>query len=241
VAAFERETARCQAALDTAGYDVTGCGQDALQSLIEHEVIEQAALGVGLSVDQAEVDAAWAEVEAIRGGPEGLAAWLEANLYTPEEFREALRDERLRALAGQRAAAAVGPTAEQVHARVIVVTSEETARMLLDQLQAGSDFATIAVNYSRDLASRAAGGDLGWFPRGILSVPEVEAAAFSLAPGELSPVVSSAMGFHIVQTLAYDPARPLDPAAAQTLRAAAWQAWLDRLLAEADIVTYVDP
>jgi parvulin-like peptidyl-prolyl isomerase len=109
------------------------------------------------------------------------------------------------------------------------------------ELQAGADFATVALNYSRDLSSRAAGGDLGWFPRGILTVPEVEDAAFALQPGETSGIVQSSLGFHIVQTIERDPARPLSPAAAQVLRAAAFTAWLDELVAGAAIEQFIAP
>jgi peptidyl-prolyl cis-trans isomerase C len=241
LAAWEREVARCQSGLAGAGFDATVCPRSALQDLIDSAVQEQAARRAGLSVSAAEVDAALAEVEASLGGPDALAEWRQANLYTPDEFRAALQAERLRVLAGQQVVAGVGPLAEQVHARAIVVTSPDTAGQILAQLQAGADFSTLAVNFSRDLASRVAGGDLGWFPRGVLSVPEVEQAAFALQPGELSGVIASDMGYHIVQTLERDPARPLDPAAADVLRKAAWQAWLDGLLAEASISLHVNP
>ncbi|NIR59143.1 MAG: post-translocation molecular chaperone, partial [Gammaproteobacteria bacterium] len=59
-------------------------------------------------------------------------------------------------------------------------------------------------------SSRELGGDLGWFPRGGLMLPEVEEAAFSLQPGETSGIVESVWGLHIVQTLERDPAREMD-------------------------------
>ncbi len=241
LAEYEGEVARCEAGLTAAGHDPAGCRAAGLQNLVEQRVMEQAAAAAGLAVSEAEVDAALSEIERAQGGPEALAGWLSANGYTREQFREALRRERLRAQVAEQATAAVGPAAEQVHARAILLTGEETAQAVLDELQAGADFATLALDYSRDLSSRAAGGDLGWFPRGVLTVPEVEEVAFALQPGEVSAIVRSRLGFHIVQVLERQPERPLSPAAAQTLRAAAYNAWLDGLLASAVVVPYVTP
>lgn len=241
LAALERELARCQAGLAAAGLDAAGCPEAVTQSLIEQAVIQQAAAAAGLAVAESEVDAALAQITADAGGAAALDSWLQANLYTADEFRAALASDLLRARFSEQIAAQVGETADQVHARAILVTTLETAQTVLSQVQAGSDFATLALTFSRDLTSRAAGGDLGWFPRGVLTVPEVEAAAFALEPGQTSEIVESALGFHVIQVLERDSARPLSPAAAQTLRAAAFQTWLAARLAEAQVTRYTSP
>jgi parvulin-like peptidyl-prolyl isomerase len=241
LAAYEQEVARCQAGQASAGYDGADCRAVVLQTLIEQQVIEQAAAGQGLSVTAEQVDAALAQIEHDLGGPEALLAWEATNAYTADEFRAALAADLLRARMAEQATAALPTTAEQVHARAVLVTAEDTAQTVLAELQAGADFATVALNYSRDLSSRAAGGDLGWFPRGVLTVPEVEEAAFALQPGETSGIVASSLGFHIVQTIERDPARSLSPAAQQTLRAAAFTAWLDEQVAAAAIEPLVSP
>lgn len=236
---YERELVRCQAGLAGVGAEVGNCPALVLDSLIEQTVIEQAAAGAGLIVTDAEVDFALAQITSELGGPGVLVTWLQTNLYAPDEFRLALQADLLRARLAEQVTA-VEATAEQVHAREILVSTAEAAQTLLDQLQAGADFATLALQHSRDLSSRVAGGDLGWFPRGLLTVPEVEEAAFALLPGETSAVVASPLGFHIVQVLERDPARPLSPAAIQSLRAAAYAAWLDARLVEADVVRHVN-
>ncbi len=241
LAAYEQEVQRCQAGQAGAGYDGAECRAAVLQSLIEQKVVEQAAAAQGLTVAAADLDAARAQIEQELGGAEALAAWESANLYTDAEFRAALLGDLLRARLAERATANQPTTAEQVHARAILVTAEDTAQTVLAELQAGAEFATMALSYSRDLSSRAAGGDLGWFPRGLLTVSEVEDAAFALQPGETSGIVQSSLGFHIVQTIERDPARPLSPAATQALRAAAFTAWLDELVAGAAIQQLVSP
>lgn len=71
---------------------------------------------------------------------------------------------------------------------------------LLDSIKAGKDFATLAKKYSDDPGSAQNGGDLGFQKRGVL-VPEFEAAAYSLAPNQISNVVESQFGYHIIQLL----------------------------------------
>ncbi len=62
----------------------------------------------------------------------------------------------------------------------------------------GDNFAMLATLYSEDPGSAKKGGELGFFTRGKM-VPEFEAAAFALKPGEVSPVIETAFGFHIIQ------------------------------------------
>jgi peptidyl-prolyl cis-trans isomerase C len=241
LAVYDQELARCQKGLTEAALDPATCPATVYDTLVQHAVVEQAARAAGLSVAAADVDAALETITAELGGPSALEAWLQVNLYSLEQLRAGLEAEQLRSLMLAQVVAAVPPTAEQVHARDILLTDADTAQAVLNQLQAGSDFATLALSYSRDLGSRAAGGDLGWFPRGVLTQPDVEAAVFALEPGQTSAVVASPLGFHILQVLERDPARPLSPAAADTLRAAAYAAWVQARLAEAVIVRQISP
>jgi hypothetical protein len=238
---YERETARCQAGFSSVGVDPSSCPAAVMQSLIERVVIEQAASSAGVVVPEADIEAQLTEIINSLGGPDALETWLQSNLYSAEAFRAALSADMLRARVVAQVAGQVGDTAEQVHARAILVAEPETAQIVLGQVQAGADFATLALTYSRDLTSRAAGGDLGWFPRGILTVPEVETAAFALEPGQTSEVIQSAMGYHIVQVIERDPARGLSPAAAQVLQAAAFDSWLADRLAQAQVTRHIEP
>lgn len=70
------------------------------------------------------------------------------------------------------------------------------ARIILDEIKKGADFAEMAKKYSND-ASGQNGGDLGYFTRGQMVVP-FETAAFGLKPGEISDVVKTEYGFHII-------------------------------------------
>ncbi|MBU0475551.1 MAG: peptidylprolyl isomerase [Bacteroidetes bacterium] len=74
------------------------------------------------------------------------------------------------------------------------------AQSLLDSLRHGADFAKLASKYSDDPGSKAQGGDLGTVDRGVF-YPEFEAAAFALKDNEISDIVESPVGFHIIQLL----------------------------------------
>jgi peptidyl-prolyl cis-trans isomerase C len=102
---------------------------------------------------------------------------------------------------------------ERVHVRHILIRVDEKAPAadkqkarqkaedVLKRLQAGEDFAKLAQENSDDPGSKVQGGDLGWMVKGQ-TVPSFEQAAFALKkPNDLSPVVESQFGFHIIQLL----------------------------------------
>ncbi|WP_237426667.1 MULTISPECIES: peptidylprolyl isomerase [unclassified Delftia] len=93
---------------------------------------------------------------------------------------------------------------EQVRVRHILVSGQDDAakakaEQLLKQLRDGADFAKLAEQESADKSNAAKGGDLGFFGKGKM-VPAFETAAFGLKKkGELSDVVATQFGFHIIQ------------------------------------------
>jgi peptidyl-prolyl cis-trans isomerase SurA len=72
------------------------------------------------------------------------------------------------------------------------------AESLLAEIRRGADFEQVARRESQDSASREQGGDLGWNRRGEL-VPEFEHMMFALPPGQVSPIVFTPYGFHIIR------------------------------------------
>jgi peptidyl-prolyl cis-trans isomerase SurA len=74
------------------------------------------------------------------------------------------------------------------------------ARSVLDSIRLGGDFADFAKRYSEDAATAPAGGDLGFWKRGEF-VPDFEEIVFSLKDGQLSDIVETSRGFHIIQLI----------------------------------------
>ncbi len=95
--------------------------------------------------------------------------------------------------------------ASHILLRVAEDSDPDTVRMrrqlaqdIRQQLRDGADFAQMAKLHSDDTASAVDGGNLGYFGRGMM-VDEFEAAAFALRPGQISDVVQTAFGFHIIK------------------------------------------
>jgi peptidyl-prolyl cis-trans isomerase D len=76
--------------------------------------------------------------------------------------------------------------------------AREKAEAVLKKVKGGANFATLARKYSGDPGSAKKGGDLGWFPRGVMMKP-FEDAAFALKTGEISGIVETPFGFHIIK------------------------------------------
>jgi len=93
---------------------------------------------------------------------------------------------------------------DQVKASHILVKSEKEASDILAQLKGGAKFEDLAKKFSTD-STASKGGDLGWFPKGAM-VPEFDKVAFSLKEGEMSGIVKTQFGFHIIKVTGKRPA-----------------------------------
>ncbi len=104
------------------------------------------------------------------------------------------------------------------------------AEGLLKQIKGGADFAELAKKYSEDPSSAVNGGAMDWITHGQ-TVPNFEKTAFSLKPKELSPVIETEYGFHIVQLLEKEDARlrPFEEVKGELASEAKKQMVLDRL------------
>lgn len=99
-------------------------------------------------------------------------------------------------------------TGPRVKLRHILMDSESEAQAVLARLKKGEDFSALAREKSRCPSSQQ-GGDLGWATKGMM-VPEFENAAFALKKGQMSEVVKSSYGYHVIMCDDVEAARQLD-------------------------------
>lgn len=247
---YERQVAQWQnTVLIPSGVDLTSPeGQERLRHdraeilnwMIEQALIEQAAAEMDVVITDEAVDTELLQIIDETGGEDVFQARLEQDGLTRQDVWDELRAQLIGAAVIEQITSAVPTTAEHVHARHILVDTQAEAEQILAQVQAGADFAELARAYSQDETTRAAGGDLGFFPRGVLLAPEVEEAAFALQPGQVSPVVESAFGFHIVWVVEREPERALSPEVLQYVREQAFKDWIAELWMQATIEQYVN-
>lgn len=124
-------------------------------------------------------------------------------------------------------------TADKKPAEVTVI--ENKIKDLLKQIKGGADFGELAKKNSEDVGSAVKGGELEWVTRGQ-TVKNFETAAFGLKPNEMSDVIKTEYGFHILQVLEKQDARlrPFDEVKAQLLDERKKQGVIEKLQASAD-------
>jgi parvulin-like peptidyl-prolyl isomerase len=247
LAEYEKRVAQYEQALLQQGVDLNTdeghaylaqARQDVLDGLIDGALIEQGAAALGISLAEDELEGQVEADIAAGGGQAAFEEWLQSTGQTREDYKEMLRQSLLAQRVLDSVSADVGADAEQVHVRLIMVDSEEAAQQILALLQQGGDFAALVREHSLDLATKENGGDLGWFPRGLVA-PELETAAFSLQPGQVSGVVRLGDGYHIIQVIEREAARPLSPELQLDLKLSFFEEWLAGQRASALIERYV--
>ncbi|MDQ6423193.1 peptidylprolyl isomerase [Paenibacillus sp. LHD-117] len=194
-------------------------GAAALDNLILENLVQQEADAASISITDQDITD---EIEAIKlqfGTEEAFQGALAQNGYTMEALRADMKisamirkvlesktdvtDEEVKAYFDENKAT-LGGNAEQVRASHILVDTKEEADAILAELKAGADFAETAKAKSKD-GSAANGGDLDFFGRGQM-VAEFEEAAFALEVGQISEVVKSEFGYHIIKKTDYKAA-----------------------------------
>ncbi len=195
--------------------------QVVLDDLVSQVLLTQGAAQAGFTVDDSVLQARIESLSAQVGGAEALRAWQQANAYSEDGFRAALRRAIAAAWMRDKIISSVPHTAQQVHVRQILLYNEDVAKSYYQQLESGANFDELAIRV--DPITR---GDIGWFPRNYLASKEVEEAAFSLEVGAVSQIVQSEAGYHILKVLETQADRLLSPDALLALRNRALNDWL---------------
>nr|WP_299027761.1 peptidylprolyl isomerase [uncultured Thermanaerothrix sp.] len=220
---FEAERSRLQAAAKSLGQtlDARAERERLVNELVDELLLAHAAFANGYKEDDTILESKIRELETALGGEAAWQQWLAKHGYSEVDFRQALSRSLAAAWQRDRIIEAVPQAMEQVHARQILTRDQATAEAYYRQLQTGTDFDTLAFQ-----VDPLTGGDLGWFPRGYVTRPELETAIFALAPGQHTSVIQTDLGFHIVKVIAREAQRPLTVDARRVLQHQALQKWL---------------
>jgi len=209
-----------------------------INGLIEQVILEQAAVDMGVAVSDADLDT---EMDSMRAqseqvAPGGWQAWLDANGYTEADLREDVRGSLLVSRVRAMVLAESGDVEmiQAVHARHILLESEQEADSIKARLQSGESFEVLAAQYSHDISTKDSGGDLGFFVRDDLTTPELAELAFALQPGQMAGPIQTILGWHIVETLAFEE-RPLTDESLARAQEQQFTTWLNGRKAQATI------
>lgn len=187
-------------------------------------LLAQGAKAEGFQLEGTVLTAEIDRLSSEMGSPGALQEWINQRGYTEASFQIVLSRQLAAAWQRDRIVAQVPQVDEQIHARQILTQDESIAQRALEQVNLpGVNFAAQALRYDP-----LTGGDLGWFPRGYLTQMEVEDAVFQLQPGEISPIVKSQVGYHIIQVISREPARLIAPDARRVLQHKVLQDWVQK-------------
>lgn len=208
-----------------------------LERLIDSELLYQKARSGAAAVPDADLDTEQKRMQERLGSPEQFEQMLRDNGVTEAQFREQLRrsllvtrfvdrdiaagvsvsDDEARRYYDQNPNEMKRPESARFSQIMVRVAPEATAAQragrrqrieaILKELRAGEDFAEMARKHS-DGREAAQGGDSGVLVRGG-GPPPIERAVFSLAPGEVSDIVETRLGFHILKVIERRPDRVL--------------------------------
>lgn len=188
-------------------------GQQTMESMISEELIKQESDKANIQVTDADLDKEMEQIKKSFSSDEqfqqALATYnmtlesLKKDMQVQVQLRKLLEpqvkvsDEEIKTYYDTNLESLKTP--EQVRASHILVATKEEADSVLASLKGGADFAALAKEKSTDTGSKDAGGDLDFFSKGVMEEP-FETAAFALKDGELSGVVETSHGFHVIKT-----------------------------------------
>lgn len=188
-------------------------GEAALESMITEKLIAQEVKKQKVSATDAEIDAELAEIKAQFPGDGQFDAALQQNNLTIDTLKQQIRtnqeiskifeakmdlsDAKLQEYFDKNKEGFSTP--EQIEVSHILVEKKEDADKILADLKGGADFAATAKEKSTDTGTKDSGGSLGFVSRGQGLDQAFEDAAFKLSKGELSGVVQSSFGYHIIK------------------------------------------
>ncbi len=195
--------------------------EEALQDLIDETLFLSAAQKAGLAPSSEDLDAQTQALCDSMGGCDALRSWQSQNHYNEDSFRRALEREAAASNMRSTIFASLKET-EQLHVYRIWSYKRSDLDNVMSRLDMGVSFIELAKNYDE-----ATGGDMGWFPRGVLFSQELEDKIFGLNAGEHTEIIESAGAYNIFFAAEKQTGRAMDSQVEQLAQRKALADWLE--------------
>lgn len=156
--------------------------------------------------------------------------------FTEKDLRDLVRAQLLYQKVFEEITKDIPSVQEQVWARHILVATEEEAKTVLERLNAGESFVSLAAELSTDTSNKDRGGDLNWFTADKMVEPFSQ-AAFALQIGEISQPVQTEFGWHIIQVLGHEN-RPLTSDELNQVKQTKFSKWVEEMKTELKVETF---
>lgn len=193
---------------------------EALQDLIDETLFLAAARKNGVAPTGADLDAQTQALCESLGSCDALRAWQSQNHYSEEGFRRALERETAAAAMRETIFAELKNT-EQVHVYRIWSDRRSDLDEVMNRLNMGISFIELAKNYDT-----VTGGDMSWFPRGVLFSEELEDKIFALNTGEHTEILETDGVYSVFYAADKQTGREMDTQVAQLAQRRALADWL---------------
>jgi peptidyl-prolyl cis-trans isomerase C len=231
LAEYEAELALFRAAQAEPGTNLASdAAEQVLDNLIAQTLLAQAAYEAGFDAGEEAIQTRLQNLAAGLGGTAQLQAWLDSQSLNEEIFRLLLQRAVAAGWMRDQIINAAPLSAEQVHARQIMLYNLTDAQTVLNQIMNGADFDNLAAAYDP-----VSGGELGWFPRGYLLEPAIEEAVFSLEAGQISEVIETRLGYHLLRVVERSPDRLLEPGARRKIQENMLRSWVETRREQSEI------
>lgn len=222
---YDYQVAQVKSALEANGQDFSKdegkkileeIKKQVLDAMINDKIALQQAEKEGVSLSDEEFRDAMNSLEEYHGGKDALDKYISQQGLDRDSFEKSVKeqliinkfkdkitadvkvaDEEIKKFYEENKAMFELP-APEIRASHILVDTQEEAEKILAEVKAGADFAELAKKYSKDPATKDIGGDLGYFSKGKMDA-EFEKAAFALKTGQVSDVVKTSFGYHIIK------------------------------------------
>lgn len=222
---YDYQVAQVKSALEANGQDFSKdegkkilgeIKKQVLDAMINDKIALQQAEKEGVSLSDEEFRDAMNSLEEYHGGKEALDKYISQQGLDRDSFEKSVKEQLIINKFKDKITADVKVTDEEIkkfydenktmfelpapeiRASHILVDTQEEAEKILAEIKAGADFAELAKKYSKDPATKDIGGDLGYFSKGKMDA-EFEKAAFALKTGQVSDVVKTSFGYHIIK------------------------------------------